>query len=81
MCINDYGVNICIYFIYYYYYYLFIVCVVHYMCLSCSIDLVSICANKEIYILYKTSHAFVHEEHQYKTANEINVSATTYTCN
>ena len=24
-------------------------CVVHYMCLCCSIDLVSICANKEIY--------------------------------
>ena len=38
---------ICIYFIYYYY--LFLVCVVHYMCLCCSIDLVSICANKEIY--------------------------------
>ena len=28
----------------------FFVCVVHYMCLSCSIDLVSICANKK-YIL------------------------------
>ena len=25
------------------------VCVVQYMCLSCSIDLVSICANTEIY--------------------------------
>ena len=25
------------------------VCVVQYMCLSCSIDLASICANKEIY--------------------------------
>ena len=40
---------ICIYFFYYYYCYLFLVCVVHYMCLCCSIDLVSICANKEIY--------------------------------
>ena len=27
-------------------------CVVHYMCLSCSIDLVSICANKGIYNKY-----------------------------
>ena len=27
------------------------VCVVQYMCLSCSNDLVSICANKEIYNL------------------------------
>ena len=45
---------ICIYFIYYYYYYylyLFFVCVVQYMCLSCSIDLVPICVNKEIYIM------------------------------
>ena len=40
---------ICIHFFYYYYCYLFLVCVVHYMCLCCSIDLVSICANKEIY--------------------------------
>ena len=43
---------ICIYFIYYhcYYYFYVCVCVVQYnMCLSCSIDLVSICANKEIY--------------------------------
>ena len=31
-----------------FYYYCF-VCVVRYMCLSCSIDLVSICANKKIY--------------------------------
>ena len=41
-----------IYFIYYHCYYFFLcvcVCVVQYMCLSCSIDLVSICANKEIY--------------------------------
>ena len=40
-----------IYFIYYHCYYFLCVCVcvVHYMCLSCSIDLVSICANKEIY--------------------------------
>ena len=28
------------------------VCVVQYMCLRCSIDLVSICANKEIYIKF-----------------------------
>ena len=32
-------------------------CVVHYMCLCCSIDLVSICANKEIYnIVLKHLH-------------------------
>ena len=42
-----------IYLIYYHcYYYLFCVCVVQYICLSCSIDLVSICANKEIYNKY-----------------------------
>ena len=28
---------------------LFLGCVVRYVCLSCSIDLVSICANKKIY--------------------------------
>ena len=34
-------------------------CVVHYMCLCCSIDLVSICANKEIYKeIYNNSHRF-----------------------
>ena len=50
---------ICIYFFYYnnyYYCYLFLVCVVHYMCLCCSIDLVSICANKEIYIDSVVAH-------------------------
>ena len=40
----------CIYHIYYYYYFIFSVCVGQSnMCLSCSIDIVSICANKEIY--------------------------------
>ena len=40
-----------IYFIYYhsYYYFFLCVCVVQYMCLSCSIDHVSICGNKEIF--------------------------------
>ena len=45
-----------------YTYYLFIVCVVQYMCLSCSSDLVSICATKEIYIkLYIIEHHMIDE--------------------
>ena len=47
----------CIYFICYHCYYFFL-CVVQYMCLSCSINLVSICANKEIYnkTMYPSEH-------------------------
>ena len=44
---------------YYYYYYLFSVCVVQCMCFRCSIDLVSICANKELLLLLLLRTVFI----------------------